>query len=204
MTTLMQASMFKKLLTLPSSLARQPVFVAAGTLIVASSSITLWAAVLLITTLAYTPQLNDEAYHRQTNNPVVDTDAINLRHFFGLADAEPQVIVEALPTTQLNLTLAGLFTSTNKKKGGAIIIDAKKESNFFSIGEKLTGNVTLLSVHSDRIVIDRNGIYETLFIQDTQNKTNNRFATSNSQTSKANIIRQRIEQLKKQKAANDS
>jgi general secretion pathway protein C len=193
--------MLKKLLILTGTASRQPVFVTASALVFASSSLTLWAGILLLTTLAYTPELNREPEKRQAINSAVSTEAINGRHFFGQADEEPQVIIETLPETKLNLTLAGLFASPNQKDGGAIIINQRQQSQFFSIGEKLPSGVTLKSVHRDRVVINRNGMFETLFIQDID-AVQTRFTKNKDQPDRMSIIRQRIEELKKQKAAN--
>ncbi|MDG2471723.1 MAG: type II secretion system protein N [Pseudomonadales bacterium] len=193
--------MLKKLLILTGTASRQPVFVTASALVFASSSLTLWAGILLLTTLAYTPELNREPEKRQAINSAVSTEAINGRHFFGQADEEPQVIIETLPETKLNLTLAGLFASPNQKDGGAIIINQRQQSQFFSIGEKLPSGVTLQSVHRDRVVINRNGMFETLFIQDID-AIQTRFTKNKDQPDRMSIIRQRIEELKKQKAAN--
>ena len=193
--------MLKKLLILTGTASRQPVFVTASALVFASSSLTLWAVILLLTTLAYTPELNREPKKQQALNSTVSTEAINGRHFFGQADEEPQVIIETLPETKLNLTLAGLFTSPNQKDGGAIIINKGQQSQFFSIGEKLPSGVTLQSVHRDRVVINRNGMFETLFIQDID-AVQTRFTKNKDQPDRMSIIRQRIEELKKQKAAN--
>ena len=111
------------------------------------------------------------------------------------------MIVEALPETKLNLTLAGLFTSPNQKDAGAIILDDRKQSQFFSTGEELPGGVTLQSIHKDRVVINRNGMYETLFIEDID-ATQTRFAKGKNQLDEASIIRRRIEELKKKQVAN--
>ena len=150
--------------------------------------------------MAYTPEINREPGKQQTIASIVSTEAINARHFFGQADDEPQVIIEALPETKLNLTLAGLFTSPNQQDAGAIILDDRKQSQYFSTGEELPGGVTLQSVHKDRVVINRNGMYETLFIEDID-APQARFAKGKNQPDKTSIIRRRIEQLKKQQAA---
>tara|TARA_S200000501_G_scaffold258445_2_gene242187 strand:- start:6103 stop:6699 length:597 start_codon:yes stop_codon:yes gene_type:complete len=197
----MKVLMLKQLLKLIGTASRQPVFVAASALIFASFSLTLWAGILLLSAMAYTPEINREPERQQTINSIVSTEAINGRHFFGQADEEPQVIIEALPETKLNLTLAGLFTSPNQKDTGAIIIDERKQSQYFSIGQELPGGVTLQSVHKDRVVINRNGIYETLFIEDID-APQTRFAKDKSQLDGTSIIRRRIEELKKKQVAN--
>ena len=191
--------MLNNLLTLAGTASKQPVFVTAGALVFASSSLTLWAGVLLLTTLAYSPQISQELEKQQTINSTFSTDTIRGRNFFGAVDAVPQVIIETLPETQLNLTLAGLFTSVNTFDAGAIIIDQKKQSHFFSVGEELPGGVILQSIHEDRVVINRNGIYETLFIKEAENLTS-RFSKDQNKNDKTSLIRKRIEQLKNQKA----
>ena len=193
--------MLKQLLIMAGTALRQPVIVTAGVLIFAFSSLTMWAGFLLLSAMAYTPEIIHEPEKQQIITPVVSTEAINARYFFGQADDGPQVIIEALPETKLNLTLAGLFTSKSQKDAGAIILDDRKQSQYFSLGEKLPGGVTLMSVHKDRVVINRNGIYETLFIEDIDSPQA-RFAKGKNEPDGTSIIRKRIEQLKKQQVAN--
>ena len=193
--------MLNQLLIMTSTSLRQPVIVTAGALIFTFSSLTMWAGFLLLSAMAYTPEIIHEPEKQQTITPLVSTEAINARYFFGQADDEPQVIIEALPETKLNLTLAGLFTSKSQKDAGAIILDDRKQSQYFSLGEKLPGGVTLMSVHKDRVVINRNGIYETLFIEDIDSPQA-RFAKGKNEPDGTSIIRKRIEQLKKQQVAN--
>jgi general secretion pathway protein C len=84
-------------------------------------------------------------------------------HLFGEAVVEALAPRPAeLPETNLKLTLRGLLASTIPAEARAIVADPSGKENFYKIGDKLPGNAELSEIHSDRIVIQRGGRYETL------------------------------------------
>ncbi len=97
------------------------------------------------------------------NRKSVNPDLISDRHFFGVASDKQEIQVDDLPETKLELTLRGAFAATEKEASGAIIEDDKKIAQKYEVGDELPGNVTLSAVYSDRVVLSRNGNYETLY-----------------------------------------
>lgn len=84
-------------------------------------------------------------------------------HLFGEASsAAPSAMPEALPETSLQLTLHGLIASPVPALARAIVADPAGQDELYKVGDTLPGNATLSEIHSDRIVIERGGRYETL------------------------------------------
>jgi len=69
--------------------------------------------------------------------------------------------VEA-PDTQLNLTLKGALASDDKVNARAIIADQSGQDEHYAIGDTLPGNAELSAIYPDRVILQRNGRYETL------------------------------------------
>lgn len=68
-------------------------------------------------------------------------------------------------TTKLNLQLQGLISSENQAEARAII-DSGKEQTLYRIGEEIKDNrgVTLAKVMDQRIILDNNGHFESLWL----------------------------------------
>ncbi|MGD8568462.1 MAG: type II secretion system protein GspC [Gammaproteobacteria bacterium] len=75
--------------------------------------------------------------------------------------AEP-VKPKVVPETKLNLKLRGVFASPDKKQARAIIADARGEEDSYRIGGEVPGGAILTEIHSDRVILERNGRLETL------------------------------------------
>jgi len=103
------------------------------------------------------PQVGKRSDSRQSVNVIVS------RHLFGKVDAvqaASKVPVNA-PTTNLQLTLNGVFAA-GKSDGYAIISEgARDKQKLYHIGDKVAG-ATLQQVLPDHVVLMRNGQYETL------------------------------------------
>ncbi len=66
------------------------------------------------------------------------------------------------PETQLRLTLKGVFASDEEGVGRAIIGDPKGKEESYSVGDPLPGGARLSEIYVDRIILERNGRFETL------------------------------------------
>jgi len=66
------------------------------------------------------------------------------------------------PDTQLNLTLKGALASDDKHNARAIIADQRGQDEQYAIGATLPGNAELSAIYADRVILQRNGRYETL------------------------------------------
>ena len=68
----------------------------------------------------------------------------------------------AAPETKLKLILRGVLASDDPQNARAIIADPRGKELQYGLGDKLPGNAELSEVHPDRIILMRNGRYETL------------------------------------------
>ena len=69
--------------------------------------------------------------------------------------------VEA-PETKLNLILKGALASDDSEHARAIIADPRGKEEQYAVGAQLPGNAELSEIHPDRIILKRNGRFETL------------------------------------------
>ena len=106
---------------------------------------------------AKAPQTGKRSDSRQSVNAIVS------QHLFGKVDVvqvASKVPVNA-PTTNLQLTLNGVFAA-GKSDGYAIISEgARDNQKLYQIGDKVAG-ATLQQVLPDHVILMRNGQYETL------------------------------------------
>ena len=99
--------------------------------------------------------------------------AIDRYHLFGEANriaAQPEKPKEA-PKTNLRLILKGVFTGDDGGKSGAIIEEIGKPAEYYGIGDSLPGGVKLAEVYPDRVLLDRNGAYESLYFDESTQAT---------------------------------
>jgi general secretion pathway protein C len=81
-----------------------------------------------------------------------------------VAPAQPVRVATPVdaPDTQLKLTLKGALASDDKEEARAIIADQRGQDEHYKIGDTLPGNAELSAIHPDRVILKRNGRYETL------------------------------------------
>ena len=94
----------------------------------------------------------------------IDERQIASWHLFGVAGEEKPVKVVAAdaPETRLKLTLRGLFASDDSAGGRAIIGDPKGKEESYAVGDPVPGGAKLSEIYPDRVILERNGRYETL------------------------------------------
>ncbi len=87
-------------------------------------------------------------------------------HLFGQMAAKKKQAAKkqiVAPVTQLKLTLRGIIAEDQKHLGIAIIQqDNKKDEKPFSVKQSVFGLATLEEIYEDRIILLRNGKFETL------------------------------------------
>ena len=93
-------------------------------------------------------------------------------HLMGVvAQKQAPVVIETpldAPDTRLKLVLHGVFVSDQSGKARAIIADPKGKEEQYAVGDTLPGNAELSEVYPDRVILKRNGRFETLrLMQDT-------------------------------------
>ncbi|HSB98177.1 MAG TPA: type II secretion system protein GspC [Spongiibacteraceae bacterium] len=102
----------------------------------------------------------------------VDIDAMVAWHLFGEVGAQPPragaaAVEEQAQETTLNLQLQGLVSASDPAQSIAIIM-ADGTPQHLKVGEQLpgAGKVVLNKVMLDRVIIDNNGHFETLWLYD--------------------------------------
>jgi len=76
------------------------------------------------------------------------------------------------PETKLKLILKGALASNDPEHARAIIADPRGKEEQYAVGEKLPGNAELSEIHADRIILKRNGRFETLRLPKDKKSSN--------------------------------
>ena len=92
--------------------------------------------------------------------PVVDLGKIVNAHLFGIAESSDDP--NAAPATAANLALAGTLAGLDPGQGWAIIGASGQAARVYATGATLPGGTRLVSVYTDRVILDRNGMRESL------------------------------------------
>ena len=97
-------------------------------------------------------------------------------HLMGVAKQDNQPVqtntpIEA-PETKLKLILKGALSSDDPELARAIIADPRGKEEQYAVGEKLPGNAELSEIHADRIILKRNGRFETLRLPKDKKSSN--------------------------------
>ncbi|MGB5607301.1 MAG: type II secretion system protein GspC [Gammaproteobacteria bacterium] len=104
------------------------------------------------------------------------------------------------PETTLKLVLHGSLASDDPRNARAIIAEPRGTEEQYAVGDKLPGNAELREIYTDRVILMRNGRYETLRLP-RDKKDNSRSASraavsrsSASSTQRLQNIRQQLQQ----------
>lgn len=98
----------------------------------------------------------------------VNVEQIAATHLFGEARAEdaanvpPPEPTEELEETRLALTLKGTMAGSDDRLTVAIIADNRNEEKVYTIGDAVAAGATLHAVYRDQVVLNRNGVLESL------------------------------------------
>ena len=147
-----------------------------GTLLLAWCAHSAWQ---LTETLQRSPVEGSVVVNSRDNNTpsndlpreLVDIAVLKSIPLFGVEDvvfvaAEPvEEKEEELEETKLNLVLKGLFTSSTKENGQAIIANGR-DDNLYQVGDEIEGlsKVSLLEVFADRVKLSNRGKAEVLYL----------------------------------------
>lgn len=119
---------------------------------------------LLVPHASTAPVASQPKLEHRAPASAVNVDAIALLHLFGkYEEAAPEQV--AAPTTDLALTLRGVYADDDTARANAII-EANGQQGVYFVGERLPGgaNASLKQVLPDRVIIDRGGRLETLYL----------------------------------------
>ncbi len=121
-------------------------------------------------------------------------------------------VVTDAPETKLDLELQGIFSSDDPNDSAAII-GQKNSSDLYQIGDSISGDATLDSVHEDHILIRRGQRLEKLLFSDesmrapelqtTRNAVPRLSPTNDSRSQRLAEIRERIEQRRTERNTGD-
>lgn len=105
-------------------------------------------------------------------------------HLFGRAEVKKPKPSDApidAPETRLNLTLTGIMAASGDKQSRALIKDGSGKQRPYGIGDDVPGNARLTAIHSDRVILERAGRYETLRMEQKDGKRPSGRSNRNSQ-----------------------
>jgi len=125
---------------------------------------------------------------------------LNKRQEQGSQPVKEEIPIEA-PETKLQLILRGVLSSDDPVHARAIIADPRGKEEQYAIGKELPGNAELSEIHPDRVILKRNGRYETLRLPKdkiSSNTTASRYVSRNTSSSsplqRLNSVRQQLQQ----------
>jgi general secretion pathway protein C len=76
------------------------------------------------------------------------------------------VVRRSAPETRLNLSLEGVLVAQRPEDSGAIVAGSNGVTEHYRVGDTLPGNAQLAEVEPTRVLIRRNGQYESLSFED--------------------------------------
>jgi len=135
-----------------------------------------YSAVQLILLIGTTPLETEKQHtrsHQLVNQAQFSTPALNLSplieaYLFGKPKAvETQIVSHTPPETKLNLKLHGIYYSSDPMMSYAMIAAANGKSTSYRVGQTVSSAV-LHKIDSRRVILLRNGRYETLHIMGTK------------------------------------
>jgi general secretion pathway protein C len=83
-------------------------------------------------------------------------------HLFG--EAHSTVNDANAPQTAVQLVLAGVLALPDPKRGLAIVGPSAAAAKLYTVGSAVPGGVTLYAVYKDRVLLDRGGVIESLYM----------------------------------------
>jgi general secretion pathway protein C len=98
--------------------------------------------------------------------PVAQLDIGGLvnAHLFGNAAAPASGDAANAPPSSMPLVLAGVLATDDPKQGMAIIGESAQAAKVVAVGQQVPGGAQLHSVYSDRAIIDRAGVLESVYL----------------------------------------
>jgi general secretion pathway protein C len=104
----------------------------------------------------------------QPHTQTVDVAAITSAHLFGEPpiEARPQDGKDA-PQSSLPLVLVGIIAADDPLDGLAILGENAAAAKVYAVGDNVPGGAKLHQVFGDKVIIDRNGVLESLMLPRT-------------------------------------
>ena len=126
-----------------------------------------WALVPGAPLDAPAPLINPDTLPRPPESAVVDIQRIVAAHLFGeyVEHApEPVVPIREAPETQLDLLLKATVAEAREDRRGAAVIASAGIERTYTVSEEIegTGGAVLHAIHTDRVILNLAGQFETL------------------------------------------
>lgn len=83
----------------------------------------------------------------------------------------PEADRVSAPETQLDLTLHGVRRGPDPQSGSAIIESPQHGQRTLPVGAEIAPNIILEAIYPDRVIIDRRGLAESLFLREQAQRT---------------------------------
>ena len=116
---------------------------------------------------AITPPAGTPSPDQNTNQ----VEQITAADLFGHSTAPEPSKEQQLPETSAQLTLRGVFTATDPGQASAIIETSDGHAQVVKTGASVAPDTVLREVHSNRVVLSRNGSMENLYFPTPQDNT---------------------------------
>lgn len=110
------------------------------------------------------PTTNAAQNEPPSTTKAIDAQGIANAHLFGVANTSTNADPNNLPQTQMSLVLAGTMALDDPEMGFAIVGENAATAKFYRAGSVISGGPRLHAVYADRVIIDRNGVLETLVL----------------------------------------
>ena len=94
--------------------------------------------------------------------PALRVNEITSAHLFG--EAKGSVTDANAPPTSVQLVLAGVLALPDPKRGLAILGPSSAAAKLYTVGSAVPGGVNLYAVYKDRVLLDRGGVIESLYL----------------------------------------
>lgn len=78
-----------------------------------------------------------------------------------------ETVRQSAPETRLKLRLEGVLVAERPEDSGAIVAGSDGVTEHYRVGQVLPGNAELMEVEPGRIMLQRNGVFETLSFEDS-------------------------------------
>ncbi len=134
-----------------------------------------YSAVQIIIMLIGTTPLETQHTRSRQHQAQISTPALNISplikaYIFGKPKpVETQIVSHSPPETKLNLKLHGIYYSSDPTMSYAMIAAANGKSTSYRVGETVSNSGAVLhKIDSRRVILLRNGRYETLHIMGTK------------------------------------
>ena len=126
-------------------------------------------AAVIVTNLAgssHPPKVAAATMTAPSQSTTVDVAAITSAHLFGEAPVEagPKGDASTAQQTSLPLVLVGIIAADDPKDGLAILGENAAGAKVYAVGDNVPGGAKLHQVLTDKVIIDRNGVLESLML----------------------------------------